>query len=346
MTYDPLRDIASSVINAQQKGVILRMGRVITVFTEDTATYANLEMVGNKVVPHVLCCTDVTLAAEDTAWVADMGMGRWLIIGRVAAGRTPAVEPPPLPPPPSTDTTPPSTPTNLVAVPGNSVVSLAWTRSPEGDTAGYYIYRDTVRINQILWPEPTYLDGGVVNGIEYDYTVAAVDNSGNVSAQTSVVSATPTAAPTPPEPPPVSLPSRRFMFDLYVPTGGIIVTTRYPKHGQNALPVAQRIFAASVAPPYALGRFVRVDLDLYVVVGNTTGAITFDLYNITTSTLVKQITVANNTAPNAQGHIRATSAMTGLTFLDGQEFYWGISAAPAPCKYAANLRVHYDFATS
>lgn len=77
-----------------------------------------------------------------------------------------------------------------------SEVELEWLANPEGDLAGYIIYRseqgddfetlDTV--NTI-----TYTDTEVSNGIKYSYAITAFDTSGNESSYSDTVSATPMA---------------------------------------------------------------------------------------------------------------------------------------------------------
>lgn len=93
----------------------------------------------------------------------------------------------------SGDVTPPSTPTNLQATPGDTEVGLTWTASTDDvGVTGYRVYRDTV-----LAASPTgtsHTDTGRTNGIEYSYTVSAVDAALNESPQTAPVTATPTAA--------------------------------------------------------------------------------------------------------------------------------------------------------
>jgi fibronectin type 3 domain-containing protein len=98
------------------------------------------------------------------------------------------------------DTTPPSPPTDLTAVPGDSSVSLSWTAGTESDLAGYRVYRSTTGtpdpttdtpLNQNLLSTPSYADTTAVNGTAYHYVVTAVDASGNESAASVVETATP-----------------------------------------------------------------------------------------------------------------------------------------------------------
>ena len=90
------------------------------------------------------------------------------------------------------DTTPPSTPLALAATPGNAQVSLTWTASTDNvAVTGYRVYRDDALIASPS--TPYYSDTAVTNTVTYAYRVVAVDSSGNTSAATPAVSATPVA---------------------------------------------------------------------------------------------------------------------------------------------------------
>jgi hypothetical protein len=98
----------------------------------------------------------------------------------------------------SADIKPPTVPANLVATvsPSGSDVTLNWSASTDNvKVAGYGVYRRTVGstawtklgTGDVLPPttgSPTYTDAGVATGA-YEYTVDAVDTSGNRSAQTA-----------------------------------------------------------------------------------------------------------------------------------------------------------------
>ena len=93
------------------------------------------------------------------------------------------------------DTTPPSPPAGLVAVPSSDAVRLAWNASPEPDVATYAIYRaagpgDFMRIATTTAPGTVYTDRDVKPGTTYRYAVTALDNArrANESARSNVVS--------------------------------------------------------------------------------------------------------------------------------------------------------------
>ncbi len=90
------------------------------------------------------------------------------------------------------DTITPSTPGGLTATPGDTQVSLAWTAATDNvAVTGYRVYRD----DQLIGTPTTlyFADTGLANGIQHAYKVVAIDGSGNASAASSPVNATPTA---------------------------------------------------------------------------------------------------------------------------------------------------------
>jgi len=94
------------------------------------------------------------------------------------------------------DTTAPSVPAGLAATPGDAQVALSWTASTDNvAVTGYKVYRGGVLVASPA--TPYYVDTGLTNGTAYSYKVAAVDGSGNASAQSGAVSATPVAAVVP-----------------------------------------------------------------------------------------------------------------------------------------------------
>jgi hypothetical protein len=80
------------------------------------------------------------------------------------------------------DTTPPSAPTGLVAIPAAGSVRLAWNASPENDVALYAVYRAEgtgafVRIATIQPLSTLYTDTDVQSGRTYRYAVTALDRA-------------------------------------------------------------------------------------------------------------------------------------------------------------------------
>lgn len=96
------------------------------------------------------------------------------------------------------DLTPPSPPANLVAVPSETAVRLAWNASPEQDVAGYVVYRalapgaTVIRLTPAPITTTTYIDRAVERGKTYSYTVTAVDRAvrPNESARSQPAGAT------------------------------------------------------------------------------------------------------------------------------------------------------------
>ena len=99
------------------------------------------------------------------------------------------------------DIFPPAAPTSLEttfvpATPGApAYVELSWAISPEGDLAGYSVYRSEgvdspgERVSTEILPSPTFRDMPVTSGRRYYYSVSAIDRAGNESPKSSVVTA-------------------------------------------------------------------------------------------------------------------------------------------------------------
>lgn len=82
-----------------------------------------------------------------------------------------------------TDLIAPSSPLGLVAIPIKNGIELNWRRNPEPDLLGYYVYRrkpkekEFKRLNSSPLTKENYLDTHVELDQDYEYAVAAVDNS-------------------------------------------------------------------------------------------------------------------------------------------------------------------------
>jgi len=85
-----------------------------------------------------------------------------------------------------TDTTPPSTPTNLAATPvSGTQVNLTWTASTDNvGVTGYKVFRDGAQIGASA--TASYSDSTCAPATTYTYTVSAYDAAGNESAQSTV----------------------------------------------------------------------------------------------------------------------------------------------------------------
>ncbi|MEK7700471.1 MAG: hypothetical protein AAB418_00560, partial [candidate division NC10 bacterium] len=78
------------------------------------------------------------------------------------------------------DMTPPSAPTNLVAIASEGEVRLSWRTSPESDVSGYIVYRAEasgafVRVGSTRAPATTFVDRDVTRGA-HRYAVTAEDS--------------------------------------------------------------------------------------------------------------------------------------------------------------------------
>jgi fibronectin type 3 domain-containing protein len=92
------------------------------------------------------------------------------------------------------DTFPPSVPTSIVALAGPDSVEVTWSRSPEADTKGYYVYRSTnggpFERQGDLVTIPTFSDHKVEHGKTYRYVISAVDQKNNPSENSAPVDVT------------------------------------------------------------------------------------------------------------------------------------------------------------
>jgi hypothetical protein len=84
------------------------------------------------------------------------------------------------------DITPPSPPSGLAVVPRETGLEVVWSPSPEGDVAGYRIYRATGEgeaesVGEVPADTTVWLDPSPESGVLYSYTVSAFDKAGNVS---------------------------------------------------------------------------------------------------------------------------------------------------------------------
>lgn len=100
----------------------------------------------------------------------------------------------------STDNTPPSVPT-LTGNAGDASIALNWSQPSDSDLAGYNVYRNGIKQNAILLTVRTFEQTGLTNGVTYSYTVTSVDQTGNESVKSNVVSLKPEAPPNTINPP-------------------------------------------------------------------------------------------------------------------------------------------------
>ena len=97
------------------------------------------------------------------------------------------------------DGTPPSAPVALSAAPGSQQARLAWSKVSASDLAGYDVFQAATRIASGL-TDTAYTVTGLTNDVPVNFTVTAVDQSGNASGSSPQASTTPTAAQAPSAP--------------------------------------------------------------------------------------------------------------------------------------------------
>ncbi|HLC43101.1 MAG TPA: hypothetical protein VJO34_15930, partial [Methylomirabilota bacterium] len=96
------------------------------------------------------------------------------------------------------DLTPPPPPSNLVAVPAEGSVRLAWDPSRAPDVAGYFVYRapapngEFSRVNLTAVSATVFVDRSVERGKSYRYAITAIDQARkpNESQRSEAVSVT------------------------------------------------------------------------------------------------------------------------------------------------------------
>lgn len=114
------------------------------------------------------------------------------------------------------DTTAPSVPANVAATPLSiASIQLNWSASTDNvGVAGYRVYRDGVALATTTLT--SYLDTGLATSTAYSYYVTAFDAVGNVSASSSVVTASTFAPKLPPGPTGSNLAAGTEIADLRV----------------------------------------------------------------------------------------------------------------------------------
>ena len=98
-----------------------------------------------------------------------------------------------------TDKYKPAAPEALTAQGAPGRISLFWAANSEPDLAGYIVFRSPdpnlpkekwTRLTRTLYTKTTFTDENVETGKTYYYYVVAVDNAGNVSNPSQVVTDT------------------------------------------------------------------------------------------------------------------------------------------------------------
>ncbi len=106
---------------------------------------------------------------------------------------------------PGVDTTPPAIPTGLSGTGLDCAIDLTWSPNSEADLAGYRLYRAVTGGARTVLADglgfASFLDSTTENGISYDYTVSAIDLTGNESAESALFTIMPSGTD-PCSPPP------------------------------------------------------------------------------------------------------------------------------------------------
>jgi len=92
------------------------------------------------------------------------------------------------------DSFPPAPPSGLTIISGTSFIALSWEANKEPDLAGYRVWRreagraDFVLLGSLPATESSYSDSAVEKNKRYDYAITALDDAGNESQKSGVVS--------------------------------------------------------------------------------------------------------------------------------------------------------------
>ncbi len=92
------------------------------------------------------------------------------------------------------DTFPPEIPASITGLAGPDSIEVSWSRSPDADLKGYYMYRSVNGAPFERYGDltnlPTFSDRNVQHGKTYRYAVSAVDQKGNESEKSAVAEVT------------------------------------------------------------------------------------------------------------------------------------------------------------
>jgi parallel beta-helix repeat protein len=143
----------------------------------------------------------------------------------------------------SGDFSAPSVPSALAATPSSdSSINLTWTASNDDvGVTGYTVYRNGGAIGTAS--STSWVDSGLSAGVNYTYTVAAVDAAGNSSAQSATSAATiVVTAAAPPAAPPAPAPA-------VMQVGARVVTTSASTIGNQPLGAVGTIRFGPISVP-------------------------------------------------------------------------------------------------
>jgi hypothetical protein len=90
------------------------------------------------------------------------------------------------------DIEPPAAPSGLAVLPRDKGLEVLWTPSVEEDLAGYRVYRESAgeprrKLADVEAGRSSWLDTSASRGVDYRYTVTALDRAGNESPEAPLV---------------------------------------------------------------------------------------------------------------------------------------------------------------
>jgi hypothetical protein len=212
------------------------------------------------------------------------------------------------------DSTPPTIPQNLSAVPLNeSSIQLTWSASTDNETGvfGYFIYRNNVKMETT---SPTFIDTNLEELTTYTYQVSAVNTAGAESDKSTLKSATTLSDAASPE-----ILSVTCSGD---PSRVIVVFSEKVDHGSSSTPGNYTIDNSISVSQAVLG------MDERSVILSTSEHNKDVNYTLTVNNIKDQAKTANTIAPNTQRTYMYFEKLelTGLTAASGKAYAWDMLA--------------------
>jgi fibronectin type 3 domain-containing protein len=185
-----ISDVTRHALATTDSTVVLSIGWVTDILADGRVEYGTTTALGNVVVEAISGLRhslDVSRLALNTKYFYRVGstntndpQNQRIAYSALDSLVTPAFA----------DTTRPSSPVDVAAVPGSGSVRVRWSASPSGNVTGYRVNRNATTIATV-GPFTEYLDVSAVNGQTYTYVIQAISALGTGSLTTVGISVTP-----------------------------------------------------------------------------------------------------------------------------------------------------------
>jgi fibronectin type 3 domain-containing protein len=258
------------------------------------------------------------------------------------------------------DTTPPAAPTGLAATSSPTSVGLTWQANGEADLAGYRVFRGTAQpvvttgtplSGATLLTTASYTDTAVTPGTTYYYVVTAVDASGNQSAASTAVPATPPAPDTTPPGAPTGLgavvngpnvdltwvaPGDADLvgYRVYRAVGSSVPTTGTPLSGPALL--TGTAYTDTTAVPGTTYSYVVVAVDTSGNAGPASGSAAATV-PVPALLVDLKVDYSDPVTVPAAGYVRDSGQSFGVRD-NGMSFGWVVAGTATPLDLSADGR--------